>query len=163
VRALSLTRKHDCLADHGPLDLLPCADGDTDDTVGGLLERAGEDLGEPSEALIFHDRPLVVGEACRECGMTTELVCLAETHGDEKLRCACGAPASLAFSDRLSREQAQRIAGQKWADFGLPPSDVVSAVANGKTRHYVVNPPSRKVPSPLAATTGNIQSRVRER
>jgi adenylyltransferase/sulfurtransferase len=158
VRAVSLTRKRDCLVDHGHLDLLPCAEGDTDDTVARLLERAAEDLGEPIEALIFHDRRLVVGEACRECGKTDERVCLAEIHGDEGPRCACGEPAPLALTDRLSREQAQRIAGQNWADLGLPPSDVVTAMAGGKKAHYLVNRPSQKAPSSLAAKAGSSQS-----
>jgi adenylyltransferase/sulfurtransferase len=154
VRAVALTRKRGCLVDHGHLDLLPCAEGDTDDTVGGLLERAAEDLGEPSQALILHNRPLVVGEACRACGKTTELVCLAEARHDEGLRCACGGPAPLALTDRLSREHAEKIGGRKWADLGLPPSDVVTAVTDSKKAHYLVNQPSGS-PSPLAAKAGS--------
>jgi hypothetical protein len=122
--------------------------------VGGLLERAAEELGEPSETLILHNRPLVVGEECRACGKTTELVCLAEVHDEAGLRCACGGPPPLVLTDRLSREQAQRIADRKWADLGLPPADVVTAAAGCKQAHYVVNQPSGS-PSPQAAKAGS--------
>jgi molybdopterin/thiamine biosynthesis adenylyltransferase len=151
VRAVSLTRRRNCLVDHGPLELLPSPG---DGTVGGLLERAAHDLGKPSETLILHNRPLVVGEECRACGKTTELLCLAEVHDDEGLRCACGGPAPLVLTDRLSREQAQRIAARKWADLGLPPSDVVTAAAGSKQAHYLVNQPSGS-PSPQAAKAGS--------
>jgi molybdopterin/thiamine biosynthesis adenylyltransferase len=137
VRAVELTRKRDCLADHGKLDPLRRAPGDT---VGGLLGRAAVDLGEAAEALILHNRPLVAGEDCRACGATTDFVELAEAHGDDQLQCGCGAPVPLAFADRLSREQADRIAGRCWADLGLPPSDVVTAVAGSRKAHYVVGP-----------------------
>jgi adenylyltransferase/sulfurtransferase len=141
VRAVALTRKRDCLADHGRFEPLWRI---SKQTVGELLERAATDLGAQSESLILHDRPLLVGGDCLRCGATTDLVHLAEVHEDGELRCGCGATASLVLTDRLSRKQAERIAAQRWADLGLPAADVVTAVAGSRQAHYVVG----DIPSP---------------
>jgi molybdopterin/thiamine biosynthesis adenylyltransferase len=148
VRAVTLTRRRDCLVGHGRLHPLRRV---SKGTVGELLERAAADLGSPSDALILHDRPLLVGGECLYCGATTDYVRLAEAHDDEELRCGCGAPAPLVLTDRLSRERAVRIASQCWADLGLPAADVVTAVAGDRQAHYVVtevlSPPSVKAGS----------------
>ena len=148
VRAVALTRRRDCLVGHGRLDPLRRA---SKGTVGELLERAAADLGSPSEALILHDRPLVVGGECLHCGRATDLVRFAEVHDDEELQCGCGAPAPLVLTDRLSCERAERIASQRWADLGLPAADVVTAVAAGRQAHYVVG----ELPSPTSAKPGS--------
>jgi hypothetical protein len=120
-------------------------------TVGEILERAAVDLGSPSDALVLHDRTLVVGGECPYCGAASDYVRLAEAHEDEELRCGCGAQAPLVLTDRLSRARAERIAGQRWADLGLPAADVVTAVAADGEAHYLVG----QLSSPTSPEAGN--------
>jgi molybdopterin/thiamine biosynthesis adenylyltransferase len=107
-------------------------------TVGALLEQAARELGAPPEGIDLHGRLLANGLRC-SCGAERELARIAESVPDAELACACGeemVPARLEGS--LPVEEARLLARRSWDELGLPPNDVVSVRAGGRTAHYLV-------------------------
>ena len=140
VEVLELVRNPRCVARHAPLVPLREAPGET---VGSLLEAARADLGGPPDALQLHQRTLVHGLVCVDCGARRELVRVAGAVRDAELRCACGTARELLpveLLDGLQASLAERLAERSWRSLGLPSRDVVSALAGSREAHYVIDP-----------------------
>lgn len=138
LRGVELVRRSTCLFPHRALEPLQRVDCRT---VGELLRVAERDLGGSPDALVFPDRPLVLGLVCRACGATKDLVKRCEAVGDALVRCDCRAPGEMSpveVGKRLSGRRLRALASQPWPALGLPAEELVTAERGAGRAHYLL-------------------------
>ncbi len=141
LRIVELARRSTCVFPHRRLDSLRRVECRT---PGELVDVARQVSGRAPDALVFPDRPLVLGLACAACGTKRDLVKYCEAVTDAEVRCRCGQsgrPGEMGpveMSNRLDAPRLASIATQMWSDLGIPDGDLVTAESGEQRTHYLL-------------------------
>ena len=139
ARTVELARSPHCPFPHTPLSPIQIVPPRT--TIGGVARQAAKAFAGETVSIRFHHRSYVRELFCPITGQTRTLPRLSHAFRDEELVCADAHAdfVPIRLLDRLERVDLQRLASMRWQDLGLPPSDIVSAVADdGGERHFQI-------------------------